>query len=252
VGGLDKTHTLEQYRQLLDSPNLRRVFRITDGGDSGVLSQVASVVERTTRFRFFKITISQGIVIDPRHPEEATVFAAVVNARELDILRDRLNRALPDRVEESPAEPAVVTQLADIGQVRAADASPVGDVLIPQEGVALRAHLAAENEDAPAHVAVAAAHPAGPTPEQFRSAPVGELVARQSGDTEGTPARKSSGVGPGASANDARGDAPAASERTPPLGDGRGALVEAPAKARREKSGEILVVLVWVSRTPQG
>ena len=56
------------------------------------------MVESTTRFGFFKITIAQGIVIDPRHPEEATVYAALVTAKGFDTLRDRLARALPDRI----------------------------------------------------------------------------------------------------------------------------------------------------------
>ena len=77
---------------------------------------MASVVEQTTRLNFYKITIAQGIVLDPRHPDQATVFALVVNPRELKNLRDRLHQVLQDRVEESPVDPGIVTRLADIGQ----------------------------------------------------------------------------------------------------------------------------------------
>ena len=100
--------------------------------DDSEQKQVASVVEQTTRFNFYKITIAQGIVIDPRHPSEATVFALVVNPSELLTLRDRLRKAVHDRVEETPIDPKVVTQLADIGQVQACPPSPMADVEIPR------------------------------------------------------------------------------------------------------------------------
>ena len=79
---------------------------------------------QTTHFGFYKITISHGIVIDPRHPEEATVFALLVNPKELDNLKEQLNAALPDSIEETPVDPRIVTQLADIGQVQACPATP--------------------------------------------------------------------------------------------------------------------------------
>ncbi len=92
---------LVHVREYLDNPQLRRIFLVSDLEDGSAQQQVASVVEQTTRFNFYKITISQGIVIDPRHPDRATVFALVVGPRELESLRDRLRAALNDRVEET-------------------------------------------------------------------------------------------------------------------------------------------------------
>ena len=94
---------------------------------------MATAVEETTRFNYFKITIAQGIVIDPRIPDEATVFALVVSPNELDTLRNRLRAALQNQVQESPVDPTVVTQLADIGQVQACPPSPAAD-MIPRDG----------------------------------------------------------------------------------------------------------------------
>ncbi len=166
-----KSHTLEHYRQLLDNPNQRRLFRITDGGDGKALEQVASVLESTTRFGYYKITIAQGIVIDPRHPEEATVYVALVNAKSFDTLRDRLAQALPDVIDESPVDPAVVTQLADIGQVRAVRSAPFGDVIIPREGLALQNPPNAGRDEEPGGDEVNPPPSEQPTIEQERSAP---------------------------------------------------------------------------------
>ena len=114
------------------------MFLVSDVKDGSGQQQVASVVEQTTRFNYYKITIAQGIVIDPRHPDEATVFALVVNPSELSSLRDRLRVAFHDRVEEAPIDPEVVTQLADIGQVQACPPSPIADMVIPREALALQ------------------------------------------------------------------------------------------------------------------
>ena len=141
------SHDLEHYRQLLDNPNLRRSFLIRSGRDGKGEQQVASVVERTTRYGFFKITVSQGIVIDPRHPEEATVFTLLVNPKELDHLRDQLKVAFSDLVEETPVDPGIVTQLADIGQVQALHPAPLADVSIPREDLALRTKVAGDTEN---------------------------------------------------------------------------------------------------------
>ena len=64
---------------------------------------MASIIERTTHFDFFKITVAQGIVIDPRHPEEATVLAFVVDPNQLERFNDQLNDALPGLVEQEAA-----------------------------------------------------------------------------------------------------------------------------------------------------
>jgi hypothetical protein len=167
---------LVDVREYLDNPELRRVFLVSDREDGSAGQRVASLVEQTTRFNFYKITISQGIVIDPHHPDEATVFALVVGPRELEDLRRQLRAALDDRVEETDVVPAVVTQLADIGHVEACPPSPAAEMVIPRDAVALL-----REGDAPAPVegaealppprAEPAKAPRPPTPEQERSRP---------------------------------------------------------------------------------
>jgi len=247
---------LEHYRQLLDNPNQRRLFRTRDGGDGKAVQQVASVLESTTRLGFYKITISQGIVIDPLHPGEATVFAALVSASDLDSLRDRLGRALPDRVDESPVDPAVVTQLADIGRVRAFPSAPFGDVLIPREGLALRTAAEAGeavSEEPAAAVELAPTPLERPTIEQERSAPIGEEIAKRRASIAAT-------RGGAAGARESEGALPPNAQAE------KGAVAETPVRAtdvptrngraapahRSQASEGTFVVLVWVARSHHG
>jgi hypothetical protein len=166
---------LEHVTQYLDNPDLRRIFLVSDVTDGATQRQVASVVEETTRFNYFKITIAQGIVIDPRHPGEATVFALVVSPTELKTLRSRLRTALQDRVEEAPVDPTVVTQLADIGQVQACPPAPVADVEIPRVALAIKAPNEG-GDDEPAPPVDERIPDRQPTPEQERSSPAADLV----------------------------------------------------------------------------
>jgi hypothetical protein len=173
-----KSGSLEYVSQYLDNPDLHQMFVVSDSTDGSAPRRVASVVEQTTRFNYYKITIAQGIVIDPRHPDEATVFAVVVNPSELNSLRDQLHTVFHERVEEAPVDPKVVTQLADIGQVQAYPPAPIAEVVIPREAVAFRSPDA-EVRDRPAPDPVAEA-PLGrdrPTPEQERSSPAADLAS---------------------------------------------------------------------------
>ena len=172
-----RTGPLEHVHQYLDNPDLHQMFLISDPTDPSAPSRVASVVEQTTRFNYYKITISQGIVIDPRHPDEAMVFALVVNSSELNTLRDRLQTVFHDRVEETAADPKVVTQLADIVQVKAFPPAPIGEVVIPREALALRTPVAdVQTKVSPEPVPDQPIDRDRPTPEQERSSPAADLA----------------------------------------------------------------------------
>jgi hypothetical protein len=163
---------LVHVRKYLDHPNLRRIFLVSDTGNGSDEQRVASVVEQTTHYNYYKITISQGIVIDPRHPDQATVFALVVGPRDLHRLGDQLRTALKDRVEESDAEPAVVTQLADIGQVEARSPSPAAEMDIPREVVmAIKAPNPGGDIGPPEAPRAELPKPGEPTRQQERSSP---------------------------------------------------------------------------------
>ena len=101
-----------QVRNLLESPNLRKVLIVTDvvGGDAG--RKVGGLLETTPRRNstYGRFTVSQGIVIDPDHPGEATVFAVVLDDHELRQLRARLDESFPEKVTEADPRPEVVTE----------------------------------------------------------------------------------------------------------------------------------------------
>lgn len=137
---------LDHVRQFLDDPNLKRLFLVRNGPKGNSEQQVASIVERTTRSDFFKITVSQGIVIDPRYPDEATVFAFVVNPNQLDRFHQQLKVALPGLVEVEPVNPVIATQLVDIGKVQACPPASLAEVEIPREDLALRTKVTGANE----------------------------------------------------------------------------------------------------------
>ena len=123
----------EEFRAMLDSPRLRRVFLVTDIIGEGTPDRVGELVQKTPRTdaSYGRIIVSQGIVIDPLHPNEATVFALVMNEQELGHLRRRLEQSFPQRVEEAEADPIVVAQLAEVGQVAVMRGTPASSVVIP-------------------------------------------------------------------------------------------------------------------------
>ena len=126
----------DRLRSLMDDPRLRRVFLVTDQLGGAAESRVASLVERSTRRDYFKITISQGIVIDPAHPDRAVVFAVVLDETELTPLRKSLQDQFKDHVQDREIDPAVAMQLADIGQFVSLPAHPDARVTIPRQNIA--------------------------------------------------------------------------------------------------------------------
>ena len=177
-GASSTPEDLKKARKMLDVPAERRLFFIQSGRDGKAQQTVASVVERTSRFNFFEITISHGIVIDPRHPDEATVLALLVSPKELGRLRNQLRDALPDAVEESPVEPGVVTQLADLRDVQQFAPVPMADSSVPGGILARRTEVPNSGGEALSPAALKARR--RPTPEQERSAPLPASVARSS------------------------------------------------------------------------
>jgi hypothetical protein len=233
-----------RVRALLDDPRLSRTFFVTDQIDQPALDHVASVVEHTTRHDYFKITIAQGIVIDPRHPDQATVFALVLDESELATLRSRLQDAFKDQVREDVVDPGVAAQLTDIGQVASFAPNPIGDVFIPRHQLS-----AIRTGDQP-------------TPEQENSAP---LAGRRRSSNEVDLARVDSAV----SAEGAPVDNPAGVAPHPRAGNEpetiAGAVAvptalkpkeptsqPAPISRGDAQARQPVIVLVWVSHTRSG
>jgi hypothetical protein len=236
-------------RRMLDSPVERRRFVVRNGADGKTQQQVASVVERTSRFGFFKITVSQGIVIDPRHPDEATVFALLVSPKELGRLRDQLKNAIPDAVEESHADSEIVTQLADIGRVKQFAPVPTADSTTPGEALALKTRVSAfVNGSQPA--ATTRRHP---TPEQYNSAPDPHGPRRSSAVPDPEQGIEVATVDNGSrTAPDGPGSARAQTHSSDPLADAK-LVVPKPepvaAASEPAKPDEMVLVFVWICKS---
>ena len=129
----------EHVRQFLDSPGLKRIFWVESGRRRDCETLVSSVVERTTPFDFFKLSLAEGILLDSRHREEATIIAFVASPALLERFHAQIAEALPGLVHQDDAlDPAVVTQLAEIDRIQSFPPAPVSEVEIPREALALR------------------------------------------------------------------------------------------------------------------
>jgi hypothetical protein len=234
----------EFARKVIELPHRRHVFLSKTGGDGKSQERLVNVVEHTTRFGFYKISISQGIVIDPRHPEEATVFALLVNPNQLDRLREQLRVALPDLVEEPTADPAVVTQLADIDRIQTFASAPLGDVSIGRDDLALKVPLGSGSTDADGQAAIAVAQAVvdQPTAEQYRSAPL--PIPARTGD--GAESQHNPALADADRGNPARRDRKTSAVPSP---TSPGARLETGAPAlTAAKSDETILVFVWICK----
>ena len=197
-------------RQLLDSPNPKRFFWVSGGARNESEPVVASIVERTTHFDFLKITVAQGIVIDPRHPGEATVLAFVVEPDQVDRFNEQLKAALPGLVEQEVLDPVIATQLAEIERVQSFPPGVLGEVEIPREALALRTKSSVGSEKTHSGE--------GDGPAAPREA--GRAGAPSDRDAEGSPGTlTSSGSGVAAAM---AGSSPSGTDRGSPTGKGNG------------------------------
>lgn len=227
------TPGLAVVRRFIDNPSLHRVFSVS--GSDDVDRRIASVVAQTTRYNYLRLSIAQGIVIDPRHPDQAAVYAVVVSDQDLDVLRDRLRAAVGEEsVAEADVDPAVAVQLAEITVAQAFRPNPRADVVIPAGSLALRVDdPIPDGEPSPELAALGESDQ--PTPEQFRSAPVVAELEPAPAGPEPAAAQPST-----ASAKLARGSAPSTASRQPPIA------------ASPANSPPLKIVLVWVAKSDRG
>jgi anti-sigma factor RsiW len=227
-------------RQFLDSPNPKRFFWISGGTRNDSEPVVASIVERTTRFDFFKITVAQGIVIDPRHPGEATVLAFVIDPDQVDRFNDQLKAALPGLVEQEALDPVIATQLAEIERVHSFPAGVLGEVEIPREALALRTKSSVGSEKVHGGEGDGPAAPrdggrAGAPSERDAEASPGALGSSGSGVVAAV-AGSPSGTDPGSRTGAGSG----------PSHPGEPAIAARSRLALEQKT----VVLVWIAKPP--
>lgn len=112
----------ERLRSLLEQPEVRRVVLVIDSLSAEMVAQVRGAVIETGRQNptWGELRVNQGIVLDASHPEEAHVFALLMDDREFDHFRQEVEARLPGVNSWSSAEaaPGLVTQLADLEPVQ--------------------------------------------------------------------------------------------------------------------------------------
>ena len=119
-------------------------------------SRVRSFIEKDPDREpvFGRITLTQGIVVDPDRPGEAEVYSVVMSEPGCGPFLDRLRRAFPSVELEGEPEPTLVTQLTEVGQVAvfsgvrpARLGSPPGEIssLVAARAVATQDHFPPSN-----------------------------------------------------------------------------------------------------------
>jgi hypothetical protein len=126
----------DRIRRLLDRADVRRITLVLDRIGQDALAKVETAIDRTRRYDSTRATfrIGQGIVIDPAHPNEAVVYLVVLNDQEPGVLRGNLTAEFPTSgLDDRPAtpEPAVIAQLADVGQLEMRSGSAVPPLTTP-------------------------------------------------------------------------------------------------------------------------
>jgi hypothetical protein len=110
-----------QLASMIERPGrVRRILIVTDVLDSAARQRVHDLLKDTPRKdpEFSRFTVAQGLLIDPTHPNEAEVFATVMDSPEEGFFIDRARKLMPGIVEEADLSPGAELQLAEAGPIR--------------------------------------------------------------------------------------------------------------------------------------
>lgn len=117
VGGPDPARP-GQVDAMLGHRKVLRALIVTDVLDR-TSEQVRTLIEQDAAREpeFGRITLAQGIVIDPDQPGQAEVYSVVMSQASTEPFLRQLARAFPDVRIEPEAAPATVSHLTEVGQV---------------------------------------------------------------------------------------------------------------------------------------
>ncbi|MHC5542555.1 hypothetical protein ACYOEI_30385, partial [Singulisphaera rosea] len=235
----------KRMREMLANSGSRVVFFVTDVIGGHASDQVNSLVKEMPRLdsSYGRITVGQGIVIDPSRPDEATVYALVMNDREVERFRDKLQGAFPKSLKEAGASSDVVARLSDVGQIAYFDGQSAADLVpVPRESTTHVVTKSASKAQRAEKVAYA------PEFDGITVVEVHEAEGSSSTQEEPTPQQLRSGSHP-SNRNLKDSDPPAIVADRASSTKGAGPADPAKGGTRRPQSSS--VVLVWVS-TPKG
>jgi hypothetical protein len=125
---------LQKVRRLLDSPNLRTVYVISDTMGGRATRQVGEILDQIERKHavYLRLQVGPEVAIDPEHPGAASVFAVLADDREQKLIRDRLRKEFPFEFEETAPKPESVTLLSEVSQVSVFPGKAVANVRVPE------------------------------------------------------------------------------------------------------------------------
>jgi hypothetical protein len=132
--GREREAEQRHIRRLLDSPDLHKVFVITDVvGDAE--RRVSDVLAKNPRRQasFGRITVKLGVIFDPEFSGEGNAFVAVVEEPEFAQLRTDFKGLFGESFKEADPRPELLTQLADIGQVSVLSGTGVAELVSPSD-----------------------------------------------------------------------------------------------------------------------
>ena len=173
----------DRFQAMIDSPNLKTMFFVVDSVGGQADQRVGELVDALPRAdaMYACLTIVPDVVVDPKHPGRAKVFAVALTDPELRQVREKLNETFPHAVEESTPDPSVVTQLAEVSRVSLFPGTAVADLESAAESERRIQSLKGQ-DDGGSDDHVAEPEPeSGPTREQFHSAPSHYADNRQRG-----------------------------------------------------------------------
>jgi hypothetical protein len=236
----------DRVRELLEQPNVRKITILVDKLDRTYLDSIDRSIHETARKypEHGEIQVAQGIVIDPQAPNEAVVYAMVVDDHELarfhQKLRDRFDRV--SDVGEAPAEQAM--QLAELGRVSISVGTPAAGLADPPLEVGRDRELAAvRDRKEPGESKVVVVTPDGfPVPRELSN---DSTVRRSDPSASGETPRAAHHPDPPAATTDRLPDPPARSADLPATG-------RSPAPAPASGASRPITLLVWVTTQPEG
>lgn len=192
--GLSKDAATERDREalaalLLDQPKVHRVLIFTDTLAPRAVDRIETIVRGLPRKdpELTRIHVLQGIIVDPQHPNEATVYAMAMDEPELKRLRERLKAevgAAP--AEESAPGADLLAQLSETGDIAVLSGEPLPRLLGEKPGELLAAKSIDPNaaagetlSDAPAGASQPDRSAGGPGEQAERQGSRGSDAARE-------------------------------------------------------------------------
>ena len=134
-----------RIQTLLARREVKKITVNVDVIEPITLTEVRRAIDGTPRKNPLngQITVTRGVVIDPKAPEGAVVFLVVLDDAERELFYSLLGDRFPGEVSaEAEAPTAEVVQLAELGQVRVFDGPSVPHLSPPPSDIRERGEIA--------------------------------------------------------------------------------------------------------------